>query len=560
MNVTQIARRRLEAAGALNLARRLRDRGAGVLRRQRRRVVRVDPEPTWQPFPDARYIFAVGAIPRRYAGRTASVLAKAKLFSERAGVSCEILTMNYSAELDDVTHDIEQRGALGEGVRIVNLYDSLMSGSAPGDPIVHPVEEPGMDSIKDPDAAVYRYYEGGVYRLYKRFDYAGRLIVRDWFNENRGRTRRDEFGTDGRIRRTTYYDLHYNRPRQEVYFRSDGTAFMNKWLVVNPTDLSTDVERITLFDEQERPTKVMTSHIELIQDYLDRMIGDDKVFLTIESRRADPEVLDYRRPNVKRLYVFHNPHSTAGVQGTRGIKATYRAVLDRRKEADAIVFLTAAQRADAEAVYGRSDNFAVIPHPIALEPEPATSQRDPHLVVMLARLDQQKNLDEAIRAFAQVVRKAPKARLEIYGRGPDEKALQALIRQLGLQKSVFLKGYTSDPGAVYERAAACLLTSRYEGFGLVVLEAIARGCPVVSYDLNYGPSDIIEDGVTGFLVPQGNRGALAERTLRLLRDRELREGMSAACRASAQRFSPESYLARWSALFNRLAAKGWARS
>lgn len=194
---------------------------------------------------------------------------------------------------------------------------------------------------------------------------------------------------------------------------------------------------------------------------------------------------------------------------------------------------------------------------MSLAPERPDVERDPDLVVMLARLDQQKSIDDAIRAFQHVVRKAPTARLEIYGRGPEEKALAALIRQLGLEKSVKLKGYTTDAAGVYERASACLLTSRYEGFGLVVLEAIARGCPVVSYDLNYGPSDIIEEGVTGFLVPQGNTTALAERTTRLLTDPALRERLTAACRTSALRFSPDAYLARWSDLFGRLDAKGW---
>ncbi len=557
MNAKKMVRDGLAAAGALDLARRVRRRIRRPRRPAAQRMLRVDPVPRLQPFPQARYVFAVGAIPRRYAGRTASVLAKTKLFAEQAGVPCEILTMNYSAELDDVTHEIDQRGALGDGVRIVNLYDSLMGSSDPDDVITHPVEEPGMDLIKDRDASVYRYYENGVYRLYKRFDYAGRLIVRDWFNENRARTRRDEFGVDGHLRRTTYYDLHYNRPRQEVYLRPNGTAFLNKWLVVNPSDLTTEVERITLFDEQERPVKVMTSHVELIHDYLDRILGDDKVFLSIESRRTDPEVIEYRRPNVKRLYVLHNPHIAAPFGNPTKIRPTYRLILDRAKEASAIVFLTAAQRADAESVYGRRDNFVVIPHPVSRPASAEPVVRDPNLVVMLARLDQQKQVDAAVRAFRDVVRKRPAARLEIYGRGPEEKNLRRLISELGLEKSVRLMGYTTDPAAVYRKASACLLTSSYEGFGLVVLEAMAYGCPVVSFDLNYGPSDMITDGETGFLVPVGSTGGLAARTVELLSNPDLRDRMSTAGLAAVERFSPETFLARWSSLFTALDAQGW---
>ena len=519
--------------------------------------LRIDPLPEPQPFPAARYIFAVGAIPRRYAGRTASVLVKAKAFAERAGVPCEILTMNLSAELEDITREIELRGALGAGVKIENLYDHFMRGALSSEPVIHPVEEAGMGAIKDPDAQVFRYYRNGVYRLYKRFDNEGRLLIRDSFNENRGRTRRDDFGPDGRIRRTTYYDLHYNRPRQEVYFRPDGTAFMNKWLVVNPADMSTSVERVTLFDEEERPSKVLTSHIELIHEYLDRVIGDDHVFLTIESRRTDPEVLGYRRPNVKRISVLHNPHTMPPFTNVRRIRPTYQPVLEHHADADAIVFLTAAQRGDAEAKYGAQANFAVIPHPVQLPAMDVTQPRDPNLVVMLARLDPQKQLDHAIRAFKKTLIGAPTARLEIYGRGPDETSLRELIRTLHLEDSVELKGYTTDPAAVYRRASACLLTSQYEGFGLVLLEAIANGCPVVSYDISYGPADIVEDGVTGYLVPQGDLSAVASALIRIVQDSGLRDRLSASCRASAERFTEDAFLARWAYLFNQLDAQGW---
>ena len=525
----------------------------------RTQTLRVDPVPTMQPFPKARYVFAVGAIPRRYAGRTASVLAKTKLFSEMAGVECEILTMNYSSEVDDVTNELRKRGALGDGVKVINLHDFFGGDVAyPGEPVVHPVEEPGMASIKDRDEAVYRYFEDGVYRLYKRFDYEGRLIVRDWFNENRGRTRRDEFTRAGLIRRTTYFDLHYNKPRQEVYFRADGTPYMNRWLVVNPTDLSTDVERITLFDRDGKPTTVIRNNVELIQSYLDRLVGDDRVFLTVESRRTDAETLSFKRPNVKQIYVLHNPHILSPFTNPHRIRPMYQPLLDRHAEVGATVFLTNAQRADAEAHYGRQDNFAVIPHPAqSVTLDPAIT-RNPKLVVMLARLDQQKQIDHAIDAFAHVLKQVPDARLEIYGRGPEAGALQERINRLGIAKSVKLAGYTTDPGATYQKAAFSLLTSRFEGFGLVLLESLMHGCPVVSYDLKYGPADIITDQTNGFLVPFGDRGALARRIVQLLNDQALQARMSSAAVGVAGQFSPDVFLARWSALFNKLDAQGWS--
>ena len=399
-----------------------------------------------------------------------------------------------------------------------------------------------------------------MYRLYKRFDHAGRLIVRDWFNENRARTRRDEFNPNGTIRRTTYMDLHFNRPRQEIYYRADGVPYLNKWLVVNPADRSTQVERITELDEQGRPTRVLSSNVALIQSYLDRLIGDDHAFLTVESRRSDAETLTYHRPNVKHVYVLHNPHLVLPGDDVDKVRPMYRPLLERHEDVDATVFFTNAQRADAEARYGERTNFRVIPHPIApVEPTPF-ADRDPHLVVMLARLDEQKQIGDAIEAFSQVVASVPEARLEIYGHGPDEVALRRLIDERGLNRQVTLAGYTKNAAGVLRGAAVSLLTSKFEGFGLVLLESLANGCPVVSYDIKYGPSDVVRDGVNGFLVPPRSRKALASRVVDLLTDSELRRRMSTAAIEIGTEFSEQAFVARWSELFSDLDAQGWGEA
>lgn len=519
---------------------------------------RFDPLPELGPFPAAKYLFVVGAIPRRFGGRTASILQKCRLLKEYGGVDSTIVTLNYSAEIDDIAADLRRRGLLVDGVEIVNLHDYFDDHSAgPVEPVHHPVDEPGMDKIRDPDQEVYRYFQNGVYRLYKRFDHQGRLIVRDWFNENRGRTRRDEFNLNGTIRRTTYMDLHYNKPRQEIFYRANGVPYLNKWLVVNPTDRSVRVERITLLDEAGRPTTFLFSNVELIQTYLDRLVGDDRVFLSVESRRSDGETLGYERPNVKHVYVLHNPHLLPPGDDLTRVRPSYQPLLDRRAEVGAIVFLTNAQRADAEALYGEQPNFWVIPHPVKPTAVPSFEQRDPHLVVMLARLDEQKQISHAVEAFARVVEAVPEARLEIYGHGPEEGALRRQIDSLGLRRSVQLAGYTKDPAAVFQRASASLLTSKFEGFGLVLLESLANGCPVVSYDIKYGPSDIVADGVNGFLVPPRAKRTMARRVIDLLTDEELRRRLSENAVHVSADFSEQAFAARWSQLFRTLDAQGW---
>lgn len=524
--------------------------------------IRFDPVPDLRELPAAHYVFVVGAVPRTFGGRTASILNKCRLLKEIGGVDSTIVTLNYSSEIDDIANDLRQRGLLVDGVEIVNIHD-LFDGDTvyEGPDIEHPIDEPGMDKIRDPDQEVYRYYEQGVYRLYKRFDFEGRLIVRDWFNENRGRTRRDEFSSNGMIRRTTYMDLHYNKPRQEIYYRADGTPYMNKWLRVDPNSLISYVERITMMDDEGRPTHVLGSNIDLIHSYLDRLIeGDEKVFMTVESRRSDPETLGFHRPNVKQVYVLHNPHIAAPFDKPKDIRPSYQPVFDHYRKVDSLVFLTNAQRADAEAAFGEQPNFDVIPHPTQHREVGAFEDRDPDLVVMLARLDTQKQIGHAIDAFVRVRKKRPTARLEIYGHGPMEESLKAKIDALDLGGAIKLMGYTKDPSAVYQRAALSLLTSKFEGFGLVLLESLANGCPVVSYDVTYGPSDIVSDNANGFLVSAGDKAALAARILQVLNEPQLRRRLSDNAVDSGSRFSEEAFVARWSGLFHRLDDAGWGEA
>jgi glycosyltransferase involved in cell wall biosynthesis len=519
---------------------------------------RADGSPVLKPLPQGRYLFVVGAVPLHFGGRTASILTKCRLLKEVCGVDSTIVTLNYSAVTDDVSADLRRRGLLVDGVTIVNLHDYFErdAGSTP-EAVRHKVDEPGMKKVRDPDQEVYRYFANGACRLYKRFDDKGRLLIRDWFDEDEARTRRDEFGSNGLIRRTIHMDLHHNLPRQEIFYRSDGTLCMTKWLVANPGARTARVDRVLLHDGRGRPVQALESNAALKQLYLDSLIGDDHTFLSVESRRCDQETLTYSRRNVKQIYVLHNPHLALPGDDPSAIRPDYQPVFEHRDEVDAIVFLTDAQRADAEARFGKRKNFRVIPHPIRGASEVPFEDRDPNLVVMLARLVQQKQLADAVTAFAEVVRDVPAARLEIYGQGADRDKLRRQIASLDLGGSVTLMGYTKDPDAVYQRAALSMLTSTFEGFGLVLLESLSHGCPVVSYDVKYGPSDIITDGVNGYLVQPGATIELAARVVEVLRNEPLRRQLSERAALLSTQFTAEAFLHRWSNLFRDLDAEGW---
>jgi poly(glycerol-phosphate) alpha-glucosyltransferase len=171
-------------------------------------------------------------------------------------------------------------------------------------------------------------------------------------------------------------------------------------------------------------------------------------------------------------------------------------------------------------------------------------------VAILARLQPQKRLEDAIAAFAQVVEQIPDARLDIYGDGEEGERLQAEIDRRGIGDAVKLRGWDPRANDTLWTASATLLTSIYEGYPLSTLESLARGCPVVAYDIKYGPREQITDGVDGFLVPDGDVDALAARIIELLRDPDVVARMSAAALRTAESFGPDEFLAEWAKLLD----------
>jgi glycosyltransferase involved in cell wall biosynthesis len=132
----------------------------------------------------------------------------------------------------------------------------------------------------------------------------------------------------------------------------------------------------------------------------------------------------------------------------------------------------------------------------------------PPVVLGVGRLIPQKDFPTLLHAFRLLRGRRP-ARLVILGEGPERSALEALARELGIEKDVSLPGFLDNPYAAMARASVFALSSRWEGFGNVVVEALAAGTPVVSTDCPSGPSEILAGGRFGALVPPGDPDALA---------------------------------------------------
>jgi glycosyltransferase involved in cell wall biosynthesis len=181
------------------------------------------------------------------------------------------------------------------------------------------------------------------------------------------------------------------------------------------------------------------------------------------------------------------------------------------------------------------------------------------VVVAAGRLTPQKGFDRLIPAFAGVAELYPDWRLRIFGAGRDRALLKGLIVAHRLEGRVMLMGHTDRLAEEMADAAIFVLSSRAEGFPMVVLEAMAAGLPVVSFDCPTGPADMITHGFDGLLVPEGDVAALSASIRQLIGDPQLRARMGAEARRTAARYDQRTICDRWEAVLAELLDKDAGR-
>ena len=215
---------------------------------------------------------------------------------------------------------------------------------------------------------------------------------------------------------------------------------------------------------------------------------------------------------------------------------------------DHIVTLT---HEDKEMNWKGWRNVSVIPNPSTFHTDKISTLNEKK-VISVGRLTPQKNYASLIRAFKNVVNKHPDWTLEIYGDGPLEMELKSLIDQLNLKRHVFLKGFSSNIKEVMTNGSIYAMSSIFEGFPLVLIEAMTCGLPIVSYACPCGPKDIITVGKDGFLVEVNDEKELANRINLLINNDTMRKEMGENCIEKVQSFHIQIIIQQWMYLFKTL--------
>ena len=227
---------------------------------------------------------------------------------------------------------------------------------------------------------------------------------------------------------------------------------------------------------------------------------------------------------------------------------------------DKVVVLT---KYDKAFMAKRLKNTLVIANPLSFHPLTGTeyeqSFHERRNILACGRLNayHTKGFDTLIQCFASIADRHPGWELDIAGTGSekDVQRLESFAKEKGIGTRVHLIGFHSDIADVMKRHSIFALTSRSEGFGMVVTEAMAMGCACISFDLT-GPGEIIIDGIDGVLVEDQNEEAFAEELSRLIDDEETRFVMGQRAIEDVNRFAAEKITVKWEKMFETIATEG----
>lgn len=220
-----------------------------------------------------------------------------------------------------------------------------------------------------------------------------------------------------------------------------------------------------------------------------------------------------------------------------------------KKRSDAIVTLTKGDAKDWNV-----NNVVVIPDIIDIKNK-EYSQLTNKTAIFVGRFIYQKGLERMLEAWKIVVNERKDWTLKLVGEGELKNELKEQCQKLGIETNVMFVPATKDIAKEYINSSVFLFTSRFEGFGLVLVEAMQCGVPCISFDCPYGPSDIIDSGINGYLIEDGDIERFAQAVLKLINDDELRKKMGKEAINKAECYRPEIIMPKWIELYNNLLSK-----
>lgn len=450
--------------------------------------------------PNVPVFHLLWGIPESFGGMTTVALRRASLLADSDKRRVDVLTLSPGLSPRVRQRELYRDGLISRRVRIRNLWEELRRASD------------SELSVVSEGAPVSSHSD------HERVPLTGRA---------------DQALTDDE-----------GRELQIARLRTDGTL-----LLTDRQDVTTPGKRggrrLTLYDRRGEPVGQWSSARTFYHAWLRFVTRAERSVIICDSAFVGGFMHAFASPHTSLIQVIHSHHHDDENTDLGGLTPGKLPILTNADSYDLVAVLTERQKQHLLDENIASDNLVAIPNPFHGRTSTEAKTRPRARGIVVSRLSGIKRLDHAILALASSTSTTPPT-LDIYGDGEERDNLDDCITDLGVDSRVRLHGHDPNARSQFARSSFSLLTSRTEGQSLMVVESMASGCIPIAYDIDYGPSDIITDGVDGFLVPAGSPDALARAIDTFLgMDEERIADMRGAALETSKRFSADTIAAKW---------------
>ncbi|MDW4404483.1 glycosyltransferase [Staphylococcus saprophyticus] len=479
-------------------------------------------------------------------GLTKANLQQANIFNEM-GYETYILTFNYNGDYKRVINKLRKIHNISMKVKIINMYDyfrnekNIVSKEITLDDLIN--KNSITEKVLNQNAI--KLYENGLYKKLVKYRKDKSIKKVDHFDNNLSHLKSEFYTLDGYIGKISYMDYNLESPAQMLFYKSDSNCYLRK--NVNPKNgLATKVDLIN----DKKITRSFDNDKFLKTYFVEEIIKNNKKSIIISDARNTDEILINinNSGNIKKYIRLHTNH----LDESGNISANTKEAIENLNSIDGLLVLTNQQKNDIINEFGFSKKIKVIPHGIKINPILDNNmQKRENVAVVISRLVDIKQINHIIEAINLIKNHLTNFALEIYGIGKEYNYLKDLVIFYGLEKIVLFKGYTNNPIKIYKKSLFSLVTSKSEGFTLSILESMSCGTPVIAYNFNYGPNEIIDNNENGFIVKNNDIEELSKKILYLLKRKDLLEYMGNKAKDKISvTFSKEKVTEMWHILFN----------
>ncbi len=511
---------------------------------------------------DKKYFFLFPKISEKKTGLVFALLKRVKILSKQLGITPILITTDYDHSLAKNYWSLISNNLINPNIEYINLY-----GEIQGTLLEKTLQKKHHKENKMFNNQIdFQTFPTSFNKKYQDSD-NNKYFYEIWENDNSSIKYINTFQNNIKSGRLIYDSLGYlsciqtiNPINQivssETYYHVNGYPVLIKNYELDENN-NKILSNIFKLNKDGLIVEVFSTEQQLIQYWFSKYTDKFKksiLYITIDRAIHFYEpIRKIKKENMRIIGTIHATHLNGPDILKSSINLHYRNYFEFSEELDALVILTEKQKNHIQERFGLEKKLFVIPH-IYEENiiKNLYADRDPFFCLTIARYDKAKNLDSLIRVFRKVVCEVPKAYLHIYGFGSEQSFLQEEIDKYNLNKNIQLMGYEEDTKSLYNKASLFLFSSRSEGFGMALLEAICHGCPSISYDIDYGPSEMIKHDENGYLIPFNDENYFAQKIISLLNDRIKREYFSQSAYNCKQLYDHELFAKKWFELFEKI--------